>query len=94
MLFSAGGDSLCFVTWIGPSEGRHHQGDDLGKQCLRPHSWFGSLPRSKKNYTVTVMKKIYPLEIASMRALKGSPRRGGGCLGFCPGYRGAGGCVC
>lgn len=40
------------------------QRDDLGKERLRPHSWMGSLQHNKKNYTLTVMKKIYPLEIA------------------------------
>lgn len=35
MLFSAAGNSLYFVTWMGLSVERHDQGDNLGKQCLR-----------------------------------------------------------
>lgn len=48
MLLWIGIDSLCFVTWLDPGAGRPDQADALGKQCLRPCSWFRSLQHNKK----------------------------------------------
>lgn len=50
---------------MGPSVGRHDQGDNLGKQCLRLQSSSRSFQNNKKNDTPNIIKKKKNLSLIS-----------------------------